>query len=40
MENVGSLVTSNNSIPSSDGNIIIGDDEKQYILELIKIYQV
>ena len=29
VENVGSLVTSNNSIPSSDGKIIVGDDEKQ-----------
>ena len=29
VENVGSLVTSNNSIPSSEGKIIIGDDEKQ-----------
>ena len=29
VENVGSLVTSNNSIPSSNGNIILGDNEKE-----------
>ena len=34
VENVGSLVTTNNSIPASDGIIIIGDDKKEIKFEV------